>query len=62
MAEALMKYETLDALQIDDIMAGLPPRPPEGWSDVTTTPLGVVAGTSAGGKDSSPIRTPAGQH
>src|SRR5215472_14819541 len=28
MAGALMKYETLDAEQIDDIMAGKEPRPP----------------------------------
>ena len=33
MAEALIKYETIDAEQIDDIMAGNVPRPPEGWSD-----------------------------
>lgn len=31
MAEALIKYETLDAPQIDDIMAGHPPHPPEGY-------------------------------
>ena len=33
MADALMKYETIDAHQIDDIMDGKPPRPPKGWSD-----------------------------
>src|SRR5215472_11792983 len=33
MAAALIKYETIDAEQIDDIMAGREPRPPEGWSD-----------------------------
>jgi cell division protease FtsH len=33
MAEALMKYETIDAHQIDDIMNDRPPREPEGWSD-----------------------------
>ncbi|HEY4127896.1 MAG TPA: ATP-dependent zinc metalloprotease FtsH [Gammaproteobacteria bacterium] len=33
MAEALIKYETIDASQIDDIMAGREPRPPEGWND-----------------------------
>jgi cell division protease FtsH len=33
MAEALMKYETIDANQIDDIMNDKPPREPEGWSD-----------------------------
>ncbi len=35
MAEALIKYETIDKDQIDDIMAGKPPRPPEGWDDGT---------------------------
>jgi cell division protease FtsH len=34
MAAALMKYETIDAAQIDDIMAGRDPRPPAGWNDV----------------------------
>jgi cell division protease FtsH len=29
MADALMQYETLDAEQIDDLMAGREPRPPE---------------------------------
>ena len=33
MAEALMKYETIDADQIDDIMEGKTPRPPSGWDD-----------------------------
>ncbi|MGA4603783.1 ATP-dependent zinc metalloprotease FtsH, partial [Ectopseudomonas hydrolytica] len=31
MAEALMKYETIDAEQIDDIMKGREPREPRGW-------------------------------
>jgi cell division protease FtsH len=33
MAEALVKYETLDTEQIDDIMAGKEPREPKEWSD-----------------------------
>lgn len=33
MAEALMKYETIDTEQIDDIMEGKVPRPPSGWDD-----------------------------
>ncbi|ABC28104.1 ATP-dependent Zn protease [Hahella chejuensis KCTC 2396] len=33
MADALMKYETIDAEQIDAIMAGQEPRPPKGWGD-----------------------------
>jgi cell division protease FtsH len=33
MAEALVKFETIDENQIKDIMEGKPPRPPEGWDD-----------------------------
>lgn len=33
MAEALMKYETIDSSQIDEIMDGKPPSPPKGWDD-----------------------------
>ena len=33
MADALMKYETIDAAQINDIMEGKEPRDPEGWDD-----------------------------
>ena len=33
MAEALMKYETIDRPQIIDIMEGRVPNPPEGWAD-----------------------------
>jgi cell division protease FtsH len=36
MAEALMKYETIDSPQIDDIMEGKAPRPPKGWGGTTT--------------------------
>jgi len=38
MADALMKYETIDAEQIDDIMAGRTPREPRDWSGGTGTP------------------------
>ena len=33
MAQALMKYETIGAEQIRDIMEGKDPRPPEDWDD-----------------------------
>jgi cell division protease FtsH len=33
MADALMKYETIDAGQIDSIMEGKEPGPPDDWSD-----------------------------
>ncbi|MBW0172526.1 MAG: ATP-dependent zinc metalloprotease FtsH [Hydrogenophaga sp.] len=32
MATALLEWETIDADQIDDIMAGKPPRPPKDWT------------------------------
>lgn len=32
MAEALLKYETIDASQLEDLMAGREPREPKGWS------------------------------
>ena len=34
MAEALIKYETLNSEQLDDVMAGLPPRAPKDWTEI----------------------------
>ncbi|HEY0290420.1 MAG TPA: ATP-dependent zinc metalloprotease FtsH [Pseudomonas sp.] len=45
MADALMKYETIDAEQIDDIMAGRTPREPRDWeggSGTSGTPTAPV--------------------
>ena len=72
MADALIKYETIDAAQIGDIMEGKPPRPPKQWGsdepsqqppgsggEATVTP----AASSDGGKTpSGPIGGPAGEH
>ena len=33
MADALLKYETINADQIDDIMSGAEPRQPSDWDD-----------------------------
>lgn len=33
MKDALMKYETIDAPQIDDLMARRDVRPPAGWEE-----------------------------
>ena len=33
MADALMKYETIDSSQIDQIMEGKAPDPPADWTD-----------------------------
>jgi len=43
MAKALLEWETIDGEQLDDIMAGKPPRPPKDW-----TPRNPVGG---GGSD-----------
>jgi cell division protease FtsH len=48
MAEALLRYETLDSDQIDDVMAGRPARPPEGWTDASggdAAPTAPAVGT-----------------
>jgi cell division protease FtsH len=66
MADALMKYETIDSDQIDDIMTGKPPRPPADWDDTApTTGSGDTRDRGASSADESPdskIRGPAGQH
>jgi len=65
MAKALIKYETIDRHQIDDIMEGKEPRPPEGWvaahgDDDDTTSNG--SGASSDKKSDGPIGGPAGEH
>jgi cell division protease FtsH len=36
MKDALLEYETIDKVQIDEIMAGRKPNPPESWDDKGT--------------------------
>jgi cell division protease FtsH len=38
MAKALLDWETIDSEQIDDIMAGKPPRPPKDWAPSSSRP------------------------
>jgi cell division protease FtsH len=45
MADALMKYETIDSDQIDDLMDGKAPREPKGWSN------GPSGGDSSGSSE-----------
>ena len=40
MADALMKYETIDTEQIDQIMEGKIPDAPDSWSDDDTNSIG----------------------
>lgn len=70
MAEALIQYETLDASQLDDIMAGRKPRPPAEWEDHGPTSGGAAAGTAdeegepghRAGDAAGPIGNPANEH
>ena len=69
MADELMKYETIDRHQIDDIMEGRTPRPPKGWGD-----SGPAGGVKADEPETAPepkasddgrhpgVGRPAGEH
>jgi cell division protease FtsH len=64
MAEALIKYETIDSDQINDIMAGKEPRPPQDWEDSEPTASSGDSTKSKGAekKKDTKIGGPAGQH
>ena len=70
MADALLKYETIDHLQIQAIMEGREPGPPADWKDDDQSPNAGDQGT-AGADDSAaegesgkdgPLGDPASQH
>jgi cell division protease FtsH len=62
MAEALIKYETIDEHQIKDIMNGADPRPPKDWDEPTEPgePARKESEPSEGG--AAPLGGPASQH
>ena len=67
MAEALIKYETIDTQQIEDIMAGRTPRPPADWDDDSSPSGGSSVAVEDAPRDSKkdePVidPDPAGQH
>jgi cell division protease FtsH len=49
MARALLEWETIDSEQIDDIMAGRPPRPPKDWGAQPRTGGDATPPVSTGG-------------
>ncbi|MES1945442.1 ATP-dependent metalloprotease FtsH [Salinisphaera sp. PC39] len=59
MADALMKYETIDRKQIDEIMQGHEPGPPQHWNDSDESGPGGGSPQAAGG-DKSPRPKPGG--
>ena len=58
MAEALMKYETIDVEHIDDIMSGRTPREPRDWQGGSGTPPPQEQVE----RPETPIGGPAGEH
>jgi cell division protease FtsH len=54
MTAALMEWETIDADQVNDIMAGKPPRPPRGASSQNGG-----GNTPSGGSPVAPTNAPA---
>ncbi|WP_040536382.1 ATP-dependent zinc metalloprotease FtsH [Legionella drancourtii] len=64
MAQSLIKYETIDAQQISEIMSGKEPSPPQDWGS-TSTPLEaaeVINDAPAKSSDSEAIVKPAEEH
>lgn len=65
MAMALMKYETIDSDQIDDIMSGREPREPKDWGDSGSAgqpPAADVEPKPEVDRPDAPIGGPAGEH
>ncbi|WP_074234773.1 ATP-dependent zinc metalloprotease FtsH [Pseudomonas aeruginosa] len=63
MADALMKYETIDSDQIDDIMAGRVPREPRDWQGGSGTGTPPANLEESGRRENTPpIGGPAGEH
>lgn len=62
MADALLKYETIDASQIDAIMEGKEPGPPRDWSDDETGPTTPTASPGDSSTDDDPDLDPAKLH
>ena len=63
MAKALMKYETIDKPQVDEIMAGREPGPPKDWVEIPK-PKGPDDGSAVADKGDTPgeIGGPASEH
>jgi cell division protease FtsH len=56
MAKAMLEWETIDAEQLDDIMAGKAPRPPKDWTPRNPPPSGD--GPSGGSPEVKPDPAP----
>jgi cell division protease FtsH len=54
MADALIKFETIDSNQIKDIMEGRDPRPPAGWDDDSQAKPGGGTGAETDSETAKP--------
>ena len=65
MKDCLMKYETIDAKQIDDLMARKEPRPPADWvrdnKDDSGKPSGGATVIDEDKKDDKPVEPKVGK-
>ena len=62
MANALMKYETIDENQISEVMENREPSPPEDWDDSEPGEGLSSKPKTAEEKGTPPLGGPAGQH
>jgi len=62
MAKALIRYETINSPQIDQIMAGQEPDPPEDWTESDNSETGRPTSDSGDKAGPSTIGGPAEQH
>ena len=64
MKDALLEYETIDKVQIDEIMAGRKPSPPESWDDKDSGASPKVDESDTGNDNlgTGPVGDPAPDH
>lgn len=64
MADALIRYETIDSGQIEDIMAGKTPRPPAEWDDDDQKPSATSGSDTeaTSSDDKGSVGGPASEH
>lgn len=62
MAEALIKFETIDSAQIQEIMSGKPPSPPDDWESVQVISKEKSDGPEPGPAAAKSVDHPAGEH
>ena len=62
MAQALMKFETIDQKQIADVMAGKPPRPPEDWGNSGASGTGDTDDSASADDKAAGVGGPAELH